>query len=270
MKKLILGLFLVSNLAQAEDFAVTVKNFNFTYQDPHGEGVATSFSRTKRTEEVKVLVEKVENAFKLNVSGAENEEFEFKDAPSFLTEAQTMTVKNFNLSLNQALSLSVTQGRFQSSKDELKLDGLSLNCQREASHPEVMDQLVAGCMKKMSLKSSKFSSSDAENLMSLVAQSVILAANEGKGITSVGVNSVDLETTNGKYDLTAEVKAQVSGKVKSHGNMGYDPQTGKVTLKISQVKFSFFDITSKVFDELKKQESDKLKVKEPYVYYTIK
>ena len=86
----------------------------------------------------------------------------------------------------------------------------------------------------------------------------------------VGVSALDLKTNAGKYDLSAEVKAQVSGKVKSNGNMSYDASAGKLTLKISEVKFGFLNITGKVFDELKKQQSETLKVNEPYVYYSLK
>jgi hypothetical protein len=119
----------------------------------------------------------------------------------------------------------------------------------------------------MTLKSSKFQSQEAEESLAAVLSETISKAISGSDVT---VNSVDLKTNAGKYDLSADVKAQVSGKVKSNGNMSYDPASGKLTLKISEVKFSILNITGKVFDELKKNESDKLKVKEPYVYYTIK
>lgn len=273
MKSLVFGLLVISGIVHAESTTVSVKNFNFTYQNPHGEGSATSFSRSNlfAEEGVAVRVDKIDKDFKLSVSGSENQEFELKDAPSFMTEAETMTVSGFNLDLADRLNLNLASGRFNSTKDELKLDGLNLDCARDNAHTEVMDQLISGCIQKMTLKTSKFSQSGHEGLVNALETALTTALTENSmGKADVGVNSLDLKTNAGKYDLSAEVKAQVSGKVKSNGNMSYDALTGKLTLKISEVKFGFLNITGKVFDELKKQQSETLQVKEPYVYYKVK
>lgn len=267
MKSLLCGFVLLSGVAHADALNVNVKNFNFTYKNPHGEGIAASFSRSQLINtEAQVIVDKVDKNFKLQVTGAETQEFEFKDAPAFMTEADTMTVNGFNLDLSQKLTLSLASGRFNSPEDSLKLDGLSLDCNRDAVQAEVMDQLISGCIQRMSFKSSKFSSAAVETAFVQVLSEAFASALKA----DIGVNSLDLKTNSGKYDLSADVKAQVSGKVKSNGNMSYDPASGKLTVKISEVKFGFLNITGKVFDELKKNESEKLKVKEPHVYYTVK
>jgi hypothetical protein len=268
MKVFFIGVLMLNAYGvYAESLNLNVKNFNFSYTNPHGQGTASSFSRSQfLNEELKVSVDKLDKDFKLSVSGAETQEFEFKDAPSFMTDADTMTVSNFNLNLSDKLTLSLGAGRFNSPENSLKLDGLNLDCNRDAAQIEVMDQLINGCIQKMTLKSSKFQSQEAEEVLVDVISFAVSKAID----SDVTVNSVDLKTNAGKYDLSADVKAQVSGKVKSNGNMAYDPANGKLTLKISEVKFSILNITGKVFDELKKKESDKLKVKEPYVYYTVK
>ena len=265
-------LFLLNVAHAADNLQINVKNFNFTYTDPHGSGTAASFSRSPaQLAAVDVSVDKVGPDFKLSVSGAENLEFELKDAPSLLTDAQRMVVKDFNLTLADKVSLSLLQGVFTSQDDNLKLDGLNLNCDRNLAQAEIMDQLIMGCIQKMSFKTSKFSSAAEKGLVALMTTSISAAIDQGRGVAAdLGINSVSLTTTNGKYDLAAEVKAQISGKVKSNGNMSYDPAKGLLTLKISEVKFGLFSVTGKVFDELKKKESEKLKVKEPYVYYSIK
>ncbi len=273
MKSLFLSLLFISTVSHAKTFAVSIKNFNFTYQNPHGEGSATSFTRSGfvANEGVSVSVDKLDKDFKLMVSGAENQEFELKNAPSFMTEAETMTVSGFNLGLAERLNLNMASGRFISTKDELKLDGVNLDCSRDSTHKEVMDQLISGCIQKMTLKTSKFSQSAQEGLVNALESALSAAMVENSMVLGdLGISSIDLKTNAGKYDLSAEVKAQVSGKVKSNGNMSYDASTGKLTLKISEVKFGFFNITGKVFDELKKQQSATLKVNEPYVYYSVK
>lgn len=269
MKFFFIGILTFSSLAvYADSLNVSVKNFNFTYANPHGEGTASSFTRSSLIdEELKVTVDKIDKDFKLGVSGAETQEFILKDAPSFMTEADTMSVANFNLDFAQKLNLSLGAGRFNSPDNSLKLDGLAVDCVRDLNQTEVMDQVISGCIQKMSFKSSKFQSQEAVETIAAVLSETISKAIDGSDVT---VKSVDLRTNAGKYDLSADVNAQVSGKVKSNGNMAYDPASGKLTLKISEVKFSILNITGKVFEELKKKESEKLKVKEPYVYYSIK
>ena len=129
-----------------------------------------------------------------------------------------------------------------------------------------MDQLISGCVQKMTLKSSKFQQQDVQK----VFQGILMETFSKAIDADLGVNSLDLKTNAGKYDLSAEVKAQISGKVKSNGQMSYDAASGKLSVKISEVKFGFLNITGKVFDELKKNESASMQVKEPYVHLTVK
>ncbi|WP_408098067.1 hypothetical protein ACJVC5_03840 [Peredibacter sp. HCB2-198] len=261
MKKLAFSFLFVSGFALANDLQVSVKNFNFTYTDPHGEGSAASFSRLVG---VQVSVDKVDKDFHLSVTGAETAEFTLKDAPGFMTEAETMVVRDFNLDFSNRASLSLVQGIFNSKDDSMKLDNLSLSCDRQSAHKEVMDQLISGCIQKMTFKTSKFTSQAEEGVMEALSSAL---TNEK---ANLGVNSVTLNSTNGKFDLAAEVKAQISGKVKANGNVSYDATSGLLTLQISDIKFGLFSVRGKVFDELKKKESDKLKVREPYIYYSVK
>ena len=84
------------------------------------------------------------------------------------------------------------------------------------------------------------------------------------------MSALDLRTQEGRYDLAVDIKAQISGKVKSYGMISYDQSTKVLTMKITEVKFGFFNLTDKVFQELKKNESPKMVVKKPFVYLDLK
>lgn len=266
MKRLLFALVLCADVAfaGAGNLAITVKNFNFNYTSPSGEGSATAFSRNQLIDQgVFVRVEKVDQNFLLNVSGAETQEFVLENAPSFMTEAETMSVTGFNLGLGPQLTMNLSQGRFNSRNDSLKLDGLILNCNRDAAKTEVMDQLIAGCVQKLALKTSKFSSQASEEVL-------VKALSDVAPLAAVGVKSIEMQINGGKFGLSADVQADVSGKVKGSGNISYDAASGMMTIKISEVKFSFLNITNKVFEELKKNENEKLRVSKPYVYLKLK
>jgi hypothetical protein len=265
MKSLVTALILFTSFASAQTINLNVKNFNFSYKDPHGLGSAENFSRSGVSGAVEISVDRINTDFKLLVSGSETQEFEFKNAPRFMSDAESMSIKGFNLNLQNNLKLSLSSGKFQGRVDFLSLDGVALECTRLTYHSEIMDQLISGCIQKMVLKTSEFSSqSDQSTLVNALNQAIISV------LGSLEIRSIELKTSGGKYDLAADVKAQISGKVKSMGQMSYDAVSGKLTVKISEVKFGFINITGKVFDELRNQENDKLKVKQPYVYYSIK
>ena len=274
MKLLLVGLFLIGPVVYAKNINVQVKNFSFKYDDPKGSGSASAFtlSEIQSLDGVNVAVEKLDEVFKISVSGSENEEMELKDAPSFVKDAKHMDIDNFNLDLGSKASLSMTEGNFNSPESDLMMKGFSLDCARDQAQVDVMDQVLSGCMKKMTVRSSDFISESKKtkhNSLSIISdsiQNVIKATSRGE----TRVKSLKLNVADGGYDLAADVKADVSGRVTSEGDMSYNPANGKLTVKISQVKFSILNITSKVFEELKKKQTDKLKVKQPYVYITLK
>jgi hypothetical protein len=262
MKSLVFSFFLMTGVVQAEVLKVQVSDFNFSYEDPYGEGTATSFSRNQFTDsEVQVNVTKFNKDFRVIVSGSENHEFDLKNAPDFLTNAETMDIQGFNLGLDQNVDLSLKSARFNSKKSSLKLDVFSLFCLRNVNQNKLLDQLVTGCVQKLSLKSSKFSSQKTTE----VIEKLIGASDSG-----LGVHNVDLQINNGKLDLTAEIKADISGKVRGRGAVAYDSSTGIITARIDEVKFGILNITGRVLDEIKKKENEKLNVKGSTIFYRLK
>lgn len=274
MKNLLMGLLFVSCIqARAEDLVISMKNFNFEYAAPLGEGTATYFSQSRRKLEgpLAVHVEKVNDDFNFVINGTEESQFKFENAPSIFLDAERMQVVDLNFQLVDNIEISLAQGRFFSVDDTIKMDGFTLNCARDLSLSDLGDQMLSGCLQKMLMKASKFSSvtTKTEHLAHLLSQSILSAVSDGlQNKSDITVKGLEFKITSGKYNLAADLKAEVSGKVKSHGSITYDYDLKQVTIKISEVKFGLFNITSKVFDELRKHESDSIKIKEPYVYLT--
>ncbi len=279
MKNLLIGLTLVSSLTntQATNLApvqnLQVTDFNFNYKDPVGTGTAKAFSRSfVMDQKLDVTVDRIGQAFRIVASGAESQEFYLSEAPSFMVNAQTMTVSAFNLTLAQKLTASLTLGQFNSVDDNLRLENLSLDCSRDPRNEEVMDQLLTGCIQKLSLKAGRFNSAAVDAflpaaLTSITGEEAVVAQGTKAPFQ---INGLDLRINGGKYNLAADVRAQISGKVTSTGTASYDQTKGVLALRISEVKFGFLNITSRVFDELRKNESEKLKIKEPFVYYSLR
>lgn len=267
MKMIMMSLF-ISSMAWSQVSLVNVQNFNFNYQAPYGDGTADNFSYESKQSQQNVHVEKIGEDFKILLEGVENQELTLKDAPEMIRNAEVMKLKGMNFLFSEKLVLEMASAAFNSVDQDIEMKGMTLNCDLIKSQKEILDQALMGCIQKMTLKSSALSTSGESGLVN----TFMSALDEGhKSLqASVGIKNLNMKVNSGKFDLTAEVKAQVSGTAKALGNLKYDQSTKKLTVKISEVKFGFLNVTSQVFNELKKQESATLKVNEPYVYITLK
>lgn len=270
MKNLVLvGLALTTHLALAQDVRVKIEDFSFNYNDPSGSGEATLFQHNQKAlEGVRVEVEKISDAMNFKVSGSENHEFKLEKAPDVVMKAKSMVVDDLDLSYEDKLSFSVLEGEFIGDEDELRLKDFKLNCNKDLTQEAAENQLILGCLQKMTVKSQSFSQVALEEGMVSAFTKALNSVASSRG--DLTVKTLDFKINNGKYDLAADIKAQMSGKAKSNGTMSYDKTTGVMTVRISEVKFGILSVTGLVFDELKKNENEQMKVERPNVFYKIR
>jgi len=260
-----MGLLFSASISAAQ---LEIKNFSFNYQDPQGQGVAENFDYRlkKMLAPSEIAVEKVDNKFIFKSSGTINQEFVLSNAPDIMLDAHNMLVKKLNLYVNSKLDFSLDSASFNSSDDHLQLSRMTLICSRDMKETKVEDQVLQGCISQLKLATSNLSSK------SLVINQMISSLIESSPIPKrpdVNIENLDLRIASGRYELSAMVKAQISGRLKSHGNVSYESSKKLMAIKISEVKFTFLDITDEVFDELKKNESERMKVKKPFIYLNL-
>ncbi len=267
--KILLALLMLSPFAQAQISKGEIKNFNFKYQTPMGDGTADSFSyQAKYDPTQNVHVEKVGEEFKIHLEGVENQDLSFKNPPSLIKEAESIQLSAFNLDFQERAILTMSSGSFQSPDKEIDFKNFNLACDRISTFPEIMDQVLSGCIQKMNLKVGGFSSMGAEGIENALLMAMDQKHDEFK--SSVSIKNVDFKVNGGKFQFAVDVKAQISGTVTGSGSVKYEVPLKKVTVKVSEIKFGFLDLTSQVFDQLKKQETASMKVSKPYIYLTIK
>ncbi|MFL5786316.1 MAG: hypothetical protein ACJ76H_16985 [Bacteriovoracaceae bacterium] len=264
-----LSLLVSTQFALAQDVRVKIEDFSFNYTDPKGSGEASLFEHNqKMAEGVQVQVEKIGDAMNFKVTGSEEHEFKLEHAPDVVMKARTMNVDDLDLSYQDNLSFSVLEGEFIGADDELHLKNFALNCLKDASQTAAENQLIFGCLKKMSVKSQSFSQAAVEEGMVSAFTKALQNVAGSRG--DLAIKGLDFRVNDGKYNLDADVNAQMSGHAQSKGNLSYDPSSGIMTIKISEVKFGILNVTGMVFDQLKKNENARMKVKQPNVYYKLK
>lgn len=260
----ILTTVLFSANAFSERLEVSLKGFNFSYAEPYGSGNALHFSRNfeKHSEGVEVEVTKEVTNLNVKVRGSEEHDFVIRNAPSLVQDAKSMTIDEMNLNFTDHFAFDLYSGEFVSEKDTVSLEGLDWYCQRGVAS-EVMDELLLGCVQDMNLNVERFLSEKTSRFLEA-------ALAKTKVGSDLKITQLKLKSRGGSYDLVAGVKAQISGTAKSKGNLSYDPSSGILTIKINEVKFGILSVKGMVFDELRKNESEDMKVNEPYVYLKLK
>lgn len=235
---------------------VEIKNFNFDYKAPLGEGVAEYFSYGKKVNQVQnVKVERVGDDFEVLLEGVEDQYLTFKGAPDFMTSADYMKLNSLFLKVSDSISFSLASGYFQSPFRILELKNFKFQCEQTIK-----------CIESMSIQASSIHS-NGEGLTEMFIKA--FDERESGSTPIVDVKDLELRINNGRFTLSGYVKAQLSGKVRSKGEIKYEAPLRKVTLRIEEVKFGILNVTSKVLEELKKHESEKMKVIYPHIYLQL-
>jgi len=260
-----LSLLMAMSLISIPSFALTnvsIKGFSFKYEDPKGEGVAQEFrlDDQQSSEPLKVLVDKEGKGLRLKTQGAIEEEFVLEAAPDMVLEAKKMNVNSFLVDFTNSIQMGLKQGEFENTKDSMRVEEVSLACQRNTTVEDLKLQALQGCLKQLDLKVKRYNSFS-------LAQALVNV--EPKFLGNVGVDGLSLKVNDGKYFLVAGIRAQISGNVKSEGVASYDASKKMLTVKVAYFKFGFLNVTGKVFDELEKNESEKMIVHQPYIDFIL-
>lgn len=252
MKSLFIFALCIPFLSYAQN--LEIQNFNFDYKNPSGQGSASSFQYEKSG--VQVSVDKIGKEFKLKAIGAVTTEYTLQNAPEVVETAEKMSIQNLNLTVVETLNFSVARAKFLGKEDRLDLQALSLECDRDRNQVEAVNQLIAGCIRKLKLRAERF-----DSLSEIIAKAI---SDEKEA-----VKNFRLQISNGKFNFSAGVSVGVPGTVKGKGDVSYSASEKRFAIRISEVKFGILNITGKVFDELQKNESENMKVKRPFVYLKL-
>lgn len=268
---------LVPFISFAQVSQVEIKNFNFNYNDPSGEGEAEVFNYQMKempsgAQRVQVL--KKEDGFHFSLAGVETREFVINNLPDVVQRASEVNLSGFNLNFKENAQLNFTNAHFLSPDNDLNLRNFSLDCSRNNSSSNLVHNLIIGCVERLVLKAGGFNSSKQSysetNFLDPIEAIVNGVDERNEVLGGISIKNVELKVIAGKFNLAAEIKAQISGKAIGKGTIQFDQATSVLTAKVSEIKFGILDVTSQVFDELKKQQTEKFKVKQPYIYISIK
>lgn len=181
------------------------------------------------------------------------------DAPEWWAPLKSVNSSGvaLDIQVNNPKTFVMRSGDLQYGEDQYGLSGLNLNCKT----PTAILRPLENCLQTGSLKISSFQMAQANALL----QTLSSIGTEG---TNASFKNLVLTFKNGSFDLELKASLSVSVNVKGEGKVEYLPkgQDFDLKIKIDKLKASFLNIRDDLFKELKKSESEKLKIQEPYIY----
>jgi hypothetical protein len=236
--KILITILSVTSIAFAQVPTTSVNNFNLNYNDPSGVAAANhlivpgySFENSP-----KFTVENQAGNFILET---ENESLTIENIPEQIIELEKLTVENLNLETNNSkIFLSVDTLTGNNLDANIDVRALSIDCKYKHLSEDVKDEVLNSCVNNIGrIKIDKF-------------------ANDGKDV----VNNADLDFNNNK--LNFRVKA-AGFNIKGSGKAYYTP--GLLRIKIEKAKVGILNVKSKMFDELEKVQSPRVRVSNPWI-----
>ncbi len=170
------------------------------------------------------------------------------------------TGATLDISANNPKAVSMRSANLDYGEDNYTLSGLGLNCK----NPSLGLRPLENCLQTGTLKISNFQMSQA-NMFTQTLNVIDASA------TDASFKNMNLTFKNGSFDLELKASLSVTVTIKGEGKVEYLPagQDFDLRIRIDKLKASFLNIKDDLFKELKKNESESLKVQDPYIYISF-
>jgi hypothetical protein len=260
MKKIIIALAFQGLVSTYADFTtVKVKNFTGSYTQPDGRATASELIIPSSNKgQIEITVQGDENGYHLTYG--ENEYY-FENPPAIINDIYKGTWKDVNY-VTQGSKLNASIESFSSAVQysDTILRSFKASCNENRSFENYGHQLIDGCLTNANLGIGYFKTTSTRKILNIFEDL------PGVRASTTVVQDGSINISNGKFKMTAKVDIGMSAKVKIEGTTKFDVSKNRVAIRIDKAKASFINIKNKIFEELKKSESDTLKVQKPYIY----
>ncbi|OIQ19584.1 MAG: hypothetical protein BM556_03615 [Bacteriovorax sp. MedPE-SWde] len=246
-------------------------NLNAKYSTPSGTGSAdyVKFQEFGEYTSPKLEVENYNGLLVFNLTGEnEDKSFELDLSALGITDADRINLSQlyFNNS-EKKIGLRMASANARAEDMSTSFNGASINCNREKVYDDVTDDLLSACLKSASVSLNNL------RLNTGKSEFVSIIPNEyGDGEILGSQISLDkLRININNHSFSGQIKGDVTKgmKVKFEGQTHYFQAKRQVRIKLTKAKAGFINVKKTLFKELRKAQSDTMKVNAPYIYIQL-
>lgn len=274
MKKcaFLLSLSLTLTTAFAELPRIDIDQFRGDYRSPAGSGIAQrfdvpGFAHSKALKNISIGIEKTQTGYNMTTP---DHFFEWSDAPSLLMNLESaqwsaIGVKSSPQSfVTKAQSLNLNR-----EKDQINFRNFLLDCKlTKPSHPSFSQTFLEACLNGQSRATlTSFQKTDKSATTSKLLQDLMMAVTpyEIAPLSQTTVDDVEIKINRQSFEAQLTTKVVFNTTVKLDGMVYYENDQNRIRLRLDKAKAGFLNVLSKVFEQLEKNQSDKLIVQRPWV-----
>lgn len=263
--KLIAAFVLISQISYAQMPVGKIENLNANYRSPAGTG-KVAYLNIEDFGEYKNANLEVENYNGLLQFMIEDKQFELDLSMLGISDAEEINFSTLNFqNSDSSIGLNVASGMAKDQEKDFNLSfsSASITCQKAQTYEDIKTELLANCLNNANISLGKLDFQKQE----LTLQSFVQDNLEIQG--GFDLSNFKVNIASGKYK--AETKSSVSSgmTIKLEGLTNYNIDEKIIEIKIDKAKAGIFSIKSKIFDELRKIESESITVNEPFIYITL-
>jgi hypothetical protein len=248
-----------------------IKNLNFAYNAPTGTGKVEeinipSMEVAANLVDISANVDIAKNTATLNFGGAN---MEMNPIPDLLKDLQTADIVSLVLDVTSTeLNMTGTRIFYKTSKEGMALENFRGKCLvNNSTLPSYKDKVLDYCTTDGDVYIGKFTQQSGQALTTIASALDKSTFGSGKMLEDASdIRSLNFDTKN--HDMSGSVT--IDGKtIRFWGGSWYLAETKTMKIKIDRAKWGLFNITDRMFGELKQKESAKFIVQRPFVYLIL-
>jgi hypothetical protein len=188
----------------------------------------------------------------------------FNDVDEYLIEnvnfkADSASIGNLNVKvIPSKIVADFTQALMSYQGKNNRIQNLSIQCRHQRNLQSVEEEFIDSCSTHALLSASKVDLGEMQ--ISLL----------GKEKAGVRLEKLSLSVFNHRFNLTVKANLDIKAKVKASGESHYNQETKVLRIRLDKVKASFLNITKRIFEQLEQNQSPKMRVVRPYIYFHLK
>lgn len=232
-------MLMMSITAHAQIPNINIEKFQGSYNAPNGNATAQTFVYENTDFGANPTFDMFIQAGEL-VLNTPDDEIRVQSLPGAVEDWESLEVENIDLKSNDSkILLDSGKISFKTHKGkESYISGLKIDCSK--TQKNLVDGILDLCLNQK--------------------MTAYLP-----GIKDVSISSLNLWATDNRLNFSFKNSVWIKG----HGKIWYHADQKLIKIRIDKAKAGFFNVTGKVFAELKAQENDFIKVNRPYVEITL-
>jgi hypothetical protein len=247
-----------------------IKNLNFSYSAPTGTGKVEqidipSMDVAATMVDISANVDISNNKATLNFGGAN---LEMTPIPDLLKDLQTADIVSLVLDVTSTeLNMTGTRIFYKTSKDGMALENFRGKCLvNNSTLPGYKEKILDYCTTDGDVYIGKFTQQSGQAVSTIASALDIATLGSGKTLESSDIRSLNFDTRN--HDMSGSVS--IDGKtIRFWGGSWYVAEQKTMKIRIDRAKWGLFNITDRMFGELKQKESAKFIVQRPFIYLIL-